>query len=54
MTILLVEQNAHEALPLVDRAYALDSGRVVHDGVGADLMNDPMVREAYLERGVEP
>jgi branched-chain amino acid transport system ATP-binding protein len=54
MTILLVEQNAHEALPLADRAYVLESGRVVHDGVGADLMNDPTVREAYLGLGIEP
>ena len=54
MTILLVEQNAHEALPLADRAYVLESGRVVHNGAGADLMNDPMVREAYLGLGVEP
>ncbi|MGK2899683.1 MAG: ABC transporter ATP-binding protein [Burkholderiaceae bacterium] len=53
MTILLVEQNAHEALPLADRAYVLESGRVVHSGAGADLMNDPMVREAYLGLGVE-
>ena len=54
MTILLVEQNAHEALPLADRAYVLESGRVVHSGAGADLLNDPMVREAYLGLGVEP
>ena len=54
MTILLVEQNAHEALPLADRAYVLESGRVVHNGAGVDLMNDPMVREAYLGLGVEP
>ena len=53
MTILLVEQNAHEALPLADRAYVLESGRVVHSGAGADLLNDPMVREAYLGLGVE-
>jgi len=54
MTILLVEQNAHEALPLADHAYVLESGRVVHSGAAADLMNDPMVREAYLGLGVEP
>lgn len=54
MTILLVEQNAHEALPLADRAYVLENGRVVHSGAGADLMNDPTVREAYLGLGVEP
>lgn len=53
MTILLVEQNAHEALPLADHAYVLESGRVVREGAGAALMNDPMVREAYLGLDVE-
>lgn len=53
ITILLVEQNAHEALPLADRAYVLESGRVVHSGAGVDLMNDPLVREAYLGLGTE-
>jgi len=37
MTILLVEQNAHEALPRTDRACALQSGRVVHAGVGVEV-----------------
>ncbi|HEY8709951.1 MAG TPA: hypothetical protein VIM34_18380 [Burkholderiaceae bacterium] len=32
----------------------LESVRVVHSGAGADLMNDPTVREAYLGLGVEP
>jgi branched-chain amino acid transport system ATP-binding protein len=51
MTILLVEQNAHVALPLADRAYVLESGRVVGLGTGAELLHDPAVREAYL--GIE-
>lgn len=53
MTILLVELNAHEALQLADRACVLESGRVVHDGVGADLTDDPMMREAYLGLGIQ-
>lgn len=53
MTILLVEQNAHEALPLADWAYVLESGRIVHEGRGAALMDDPMVRAAYLGLGVD-
>lgn len=54
MTILLVEQNAHEALPMADRAYVFESGRVVRSGAGVDLMNDTSVREAYLGLGVDP
>ena len=50
-TILLVEQNAHVALPLADRAYVLGGGRVVRTGTGAALLSDPAVREAYL--GIE-
>lgn len=48
MTILLVEQNAHVALPLADRAYVLEGGRVVRTGTGMALLSDPAVREAYL------
>nr|AMK59080.1 ABC transporter related:hemerythrin HHE cation binding region protein [uncultured bacterium UPO38] len=51
MTILLVEQNAHVALTLADRAYVLESGRVVRSGSGLALLRDPAVREAYL--GIE-
>jgi branched-chain amino acid transport system ATP-binding protein len=46
MTILLVEQNAHQALKLSHRAYVMETGRVVLEG--ADLANDPRVRQAYL------
>jgi branched-chain amino acid transport system ATP-binding protein len=46
MTILLVEQNANQALQLADRAYVLENGEVVLQG--ADLGSDPRVREAYL------
>jgi branched-chain amino acid transport system ATP-binding protein len=47
-TVLLVEQNAQQALKLSDRAYVLETGRVVQSARGADLLNDPKVRAAYL------
>jgi branched-chain amino acid transport system ATP-binding protein len=46
MTILLVEQNANQALQLADRAYVLETGKVVLEGAG--LASDARVREAYL------
>jgi branched-chain amino acid transport system ATP-binding protein len=50
MTILLVEQNAHAALELADRAYVMESGRVVLDGPAAELAVDERVQKAYLGR----
>ncbi|MEI7608515.1 MAG: ATP-binding cassette domain-containing protein, partial [Rhodospirillaceae bacterium] len=47
-TILLVEQNAHAALAVADRAYVIETGAVVLSGTGADLLNDERVRTAYL------
>lgn len=51
MTILLVEQNAHEALPIADWAYVIETGRIVCAGEGKSLMQDPAVREAYFGLG---
>ncbi|MCD6679125.1 MAG: ABC transporter ATP-binding protein [Burkholderiaceae bacterium] len=48
MTILLVEQNVAASLKLADRAYVLENGNVVLEGSGAELLDDPRVREAYL------
>jgi branched-chain amino acid transport system ATP-binding protein len=48
MTILLVEQNASQALRLAQRAYVIESGWVSLSGLAADLLHDPMVRQAYL------
>ena len=48
VTILLVEQNAAMALHLADRAYLLETGRIVLSGASRDLMNDDAVRRAYL------
>ena len=48
MTILLVEQNAAEALAIADRGYVLETGRIALEGRAADLARHPRVREAYL------
>lgn len=48
VTVLLVEQNAHRALEVAQRAYVLETGSVVLSGVGSDLLHDPKVKEAYL------
>jgi branched-chain amino acid transport system ATP-binding protein len=47
-TILVVEQNAQQALTRADRAYVLETGRIVKGGTGAELLHDPAVKEAYL------
>ncbi|WP_341716833.1 ABC transporter ATP-binding protein [Micromonospora sp. FIMYZ51] len=47
-TILLVEQNAQQALARAHRAYVLETGRIVKEGTGAELLHDPAVKEAYL------
>jgi len=46
VTVLLVEQNANQALQLADRAYVMENGAIALQG--RDLGNDPRVREAYL------
>ena len=48
VTILLVEQNAKAALAIGDRAYVLVEGKDRHEGVAAELWNDPVVAELYL------
>jgi branched-chain amino acid transport system ATP-binding protein len=47
-TILLVEQNAQAALSLADHGYVIETGRIVLDGPGAELLHDEGVRKAYL------
>ena len=47
-TILLVEQNALAALSVADRAYVLETGRIVLSGTGAELMASDSVQKAYL------
>ena len=48
ITILLVEQNAKQALDLSDRAYVLELGHVVATGISADIAKNPKVVSAYL------
>uniref|UniRef100_A0A7V4NF25 ABC transporter ATP-binding protein n=1 Tax=Fervidobacterium pennivorans TaxID=93466 RepID=A0A7V4NF25_FERPE len=48
VTILLVEQNAYEALKLCDYGYVLETGRIVLQGTGKELLEDERVRKAYL------
>jgi branched-chain amino acid transport system ATP-binding protein len=48
LTILLVEQMANQALAVADRAYVLETGRVICEGTGRELLKDPVVRAAYL------
>ncbi|MCG6796022.1 ABC transporter ATP-binding protein [Geobacillus sp. YHL] len=47
-TILLVEQNAHMALSIADRAYVIESGRVVLSGAASELQASEQVKQAYL------
>jgi branched-chain amino acid transport system ATP-binding protein len=48
VTVLLVEQNAAQALGLANRGYVLETGEIVLQGTGADLLADDRVRAAYL------
>ena len=50
-TILLVEQNVHQALDVADRAYVLETGRITLDGAAAVLRHDPKVEQSYLGVG---
>ena len=48
VTVVLVEQNAFAALELSDRSYVLEQGRVALAGTGAELLDNPHVKSAYL------
>ena len=48
VTLLLVEQNIHSALNLCDRGYVLENGRIVMEGSGMELLNNPHVKEVYI------
>ena len=47
-TVLLVEQNAKKALSIADRAYVLETGKIVLEGKASALLNDDSVKKAYL------
>ncbi len=48
ITVLLVEQNVRLSLKVADRAYVLETGRIVREGAPEELERDPRIREAYL------
>ena len=48
VTIFIVEQNVRAALDIADAAYVVENGRVVLEGTGATLLDEPLVKEAYL------
>jgi branched-chain amino acid transport system ATP-binding protein len=48
MTILLVEQNAKQALKISHRAYVLETGTITMTGAGSDLLTNPDVQRSYL------
>lgn len=48
LTLLLVEQNARQALRIADRAYIMETGRIVREGAAVDLLADPILQAAYL------
>ncbi len=50
-TILLIEQNARAALQIADRGYVLETGKVVLEGEGAELLEHREVQRAYLGKG---
>ena len=52
VSILLVEQNAAQALSCATRAYILETGNIVKEGAGKDLLNDDAIKKAYLGTGV--
>jgi len=48
VTILLVEQNAFQAMEISDRTYVMQAGRIVESGRSSDLLENPIIRKAYL------
>jgi branched-chain amino acid transport system ATP-binding protein len=46
--VLLVEQNAAQALDISDRGYIMETGRIVKSGTGRELSDDPDIRRVYL------
>ncbi|AFM26761.1 ABC transporter ATP-binding protein [Desulfomonile tiedjei] len=53
VTVFLIEQNANAALKIADYAYLLETGRIVLEGTGEKLLNNPKIKQAYLGESLE-
>ncbi len=53
VTVFLIEQNANAALKVADYAYLLETGKIVLEGSGAELLNNPKIKQAYLGETLE-
>lgn len=53
MTILLVEQNARAALHISDRAYVMETGKIIMEGPSEELLNHNQIKRAYLGKGYQ-
>ena len=53
LTVLLVEQNVTATLQVADRAYVMETGEIILEGLASDLMHNPEVKRAYLGKGAE-
>lgn len=51
LTILLVEQNSFMALSIAEKGYVLETGKIVMEGKGTDLLNNPEIKQSYLGKG---
>jgi branched-chain amino acid transport system ATP-binding protein len=51
LTVLLVEQKARQALKIADRAYLMETGRILASGLSRDLLEDKLLSEAFLGAG---
>lgn len=51
VTVFVIEQNADAALKIADHAFVMETGRIVLQGSGTELLDNPIVKEAYLGQG---
>jgi branched-chain amino acid transport system ATP-binding protein len=51
LTVLLIEQKARKALKIVDRAYLMETGRILTSGTSRDLLQDQVLSDAFLGAG---